>query len=181
MEKSLFQKNTPKEIQPTPHELIEPEIVHLKKGYSIRHGPKAKKGPSPWIVVTAFCGLAWLYLMDPVIHAWYKGEAIRTYLYLHNYDAGPSADNLIATQLFSPDEVLALNRQQGSFQDYYASPVAAEHQAQVIIDYLNNVRLLHEGRYETLDPVGRMRYALFIYPGIVLPTDWSFLDPSVGS
>jgi len=181
MEKSLFRRNLPKDPAPTPYELIEPEIVHLKKGYSIRYGPKGKKGPSPWVVGIAFCGLAWLYLMDPIIHAWYKGEAIRTYLYLHNYDAGPAANNLLATQLFTPDEVNALNRQQGSFQDYYSSPQDAERQAQTMIDYLARVRLLHEGKYETLDPVGRMRYALFIYPGILLPTDWSFLDPSVGS
>ena len=37
MEKSLFQKDTPKGPAPTPYELIEPEIVHLKKGYSIRY------------------------------------------------------------------------------------------------------------------------------------------------
>jgi len=76
MEKSLFRRNLPKDPAPTPYELIEPEIVHLKKGYSIRYGPKGKKGPSPWVVGIAFCGLAWLYLMDPIIHAWYKGEAI---------------------------------------------------------------------------------------------------------
>jgi hypothetical protein len=181
MEKSLFQKSTPKEAPPTPYELIEPEIVHLKKGYSIRHGPKAKKGAPPWVVGLALCGFVWLYLMDPILHAWYKGEAIRTYLYLHNYDSGPLADQLIASRIFTPDEVIALNRQQGSYQDYYSTPLVAERQARIIIDYLAKVRLLHEGRYETLDPVGRMRYALFIYPGILLPTDWGFLDPSVGS
>ena len=41
------------------------------------------------------------------------------------------------------------------------------------------VHLLHAGKYEQLDPVGRMRYLLFIRTGIVLPTQWSFLNPSV--
>jgi hypothetical protein len=180
MEKSLFHKNSPEEPSPTPYELIEPEIVHLKKGYSIRHGPKAKKRTPPWLVILAFCGLTWLYLMDPVLHAWYKGEAIRAYLYLHNYGSGPLAENLVATRIFTPDEVDTLNHRQGSFQDYYSSPGAADQEADVIINYLADVRLLHAGKYETLDPVGRMRYALFIYPGIVLPTQWSVLDPSVG-
>lgn len=101
MEKSLFQKKSPEGLSPTPYELIEPEIVHLKKGYAVRYGPKAQKRTPPWLVILAFCGLVWLYLMDPVLHAWYKGEAIRTYLYLHNYGTGPLADNLIATHIFS--------------------------------------------------------------------------------
>src|SRR5271170_22968 len=147
MEKSLFQKNTRKEQPPTPHELIEPEIVHLKKGYSIRHGPKAKKGTPAWVVVVAFCGLAWLYLMDPFLHAWYKGEAIRTYLYLHSYGTGPQVNALVATRIFSPEEVAALNRRGGSFQDYYASPEAASRQAATIINYMTTLQLLHDGKY----------------------------------
>jgi hypothetical protein len=180
MEKSLFHKKTPGNPSPTPYELIEPEIVHLKKGYSIRHGPRAERKAPPWLVILGFCGLAWLYLMDPVLHAWYKGEAIRTYLYLHNYGSGPLADNLIATKIFSPDEVNILNHRLGSFQDYYASPEAANRQAAAIIDYMTSLHLLHTGHYQQLDPVGRMRYLLFIRTGIVLPTDWSILDPSVG-
>ncbi len=42
-----------------------------------------------------------------------------------------------------------------------------------------NVKLLHAGKYQTLDPVGRARYLLFIKTGIFLPTEWSFLDPTV--
>jgi hypothetical protein len=177
---SLFRKNTPKGSSPTPYELIEPEIVHLKKGYSIRYGSRPPRKAPVWVLILAFCGLAWLYLMDPLLHAWYKGEAIRTYLYLHNYGGGPQADNLIATRIFSRDEVNVLNRRQGSFQDYYASPEAANRKAEAIINYMTAVHLLHAGKYQQLDPVGRMRYVLFIRTGIVLPTEWSFLDPSVG-
>jgi hypothetical protein len=180
MEKSLFRKSTPESPSPTPYELIEPEIVHLKKGYSIRHGPHAKAKTPPWLLILAFCALGWLYLMDPFYHAWYKGEAIRTYLYLHNYGTGSAATDLIATQIFSGDEVGTLNHRQGSFQDYYASPEAANREAEAIVQYMTNVRLLHAGKYQQLDPVGRMRYLLFIRPGLVLPTEWSFLDPSVG-
>ena len=57
MEKSLFQKKRPEDRPPTPYELIEPEIVHLKKGYSIRHGEKGKKKRPLWLVVLAFAGL----------------------------------------------------------------------------------------------------------------------------
>ena len=45
---------------------------------------------------------------------------------------------------------------------------------------MKDVHLLHEGQYKSLDPVGRMRYAIFIDLGIFLPTQWSFLDPAVG-
>jgi hypothetical protein len=180
MEKSLFHKKKAENPSPTPYELIEPEIVHLKKGYSIRHGPRAKPKTPPWLLILAICALGWLYLMDPFLHAWYKGEAIRTYLYLHNYGAGLLADSLVASQIFSPDEVTALNRRQGSFQDYYTSPEAANREAEAIIKYMTALHLLHAGKYQQLNPVGRMRYLLFIRTGIVPPTEWSFLDPSVG-
>ena len=181
MENSLFHKDTPEASPPTPYELIDHEIAHLKKGSSIRQGPGAKKKTLPWLVILALCGLGWLYVMDPFIHAWYKGEAVRTYLYLHNYGAGPLVNDLIATRIFSPDEMEALNRRNGSFQDYYASLEAANREAQTIIDYMTAVRLLHAGKYQQLDPVGRTRYLLFIRTGIVPPTDWNFLDPSVGN
>ena len=181
MEKSLFHKDTPRGPAPTPHELIEPEIDHLKKSSSVRHGPGAKKKRSPWLIILALCGLGWLYLMDPFLHAWYKGEAIRTYLYLHSYGAGPLANDLIATRIFSTYEIEALNRRQGSFQDYYASPEAANRQAQAIINYTTALRLLHAGKYQQLDPVGRTRYLLFIRTGIVPPTEWDFLEPSMGN
>jgi hypothetical protein len=123
--------------------------------------------------------LAWLYLMDPVIHAWYKGEGIRTYLYLHNYGTGTLSTELATSGLFTPDEIQTLDRRQGSFQDYYASPQAANDQAEAIVNYTAHVRDLHAGKYQGLDPVGRMRYLLFIRTGLVLPTDWSVLDPSI--
>jgi hypothetical protein len=176
---SLFRKKIAADRPPTPQELIEPEIVHLKKGYSIRHGEKGRNKRPPWLTLLAFGGLLWLYLMDPLFHAWYKGEAIRTYLYLHNYGTGSQAGNLAASGILASDEIQVLDRRQGSFQDYYKSPGAAEEQAQTIIDYMANLHLLHAGKYQTLDPVGRMRYLLFIRTGLVLPTDWTFLDPAL--
>ena len=77
MAKSLFQKNNTEGSAPTPRELIESEIVHLKKGSSVRYGNKSKPTTSHWLLILGICGLAWFYLMDPILHAWYKGEAIR--------------------------------------------------------------------------------------------------------
>jgi len=179
MENSLFRKDTSKGSPPTPYELIDSEIAHLKKGSSIRQGPGAKTNTHPWLIILGLCGLAWLYVMDPFLHAWYKGEAVRTYLYLHNYGTGPLLNDLIATRIFSPDEVEALNHRNGSFQDYYASPEAANREAQTILNYMTAVRLLHAGKYQQLDPVGRARYLLFIRTGIIPPTQWSVLDASV--
>jgi hypothetical protein len=180
MAKSLFQRNTPEKSPPTPRDLIAPEVAHLKRATSVRYGPKGKAKRPLWLVVLAFCGLAWLYLMDPIMHSWYKGEAVRTYLYLHNFGAGPMAGQLVASQILSTEEVTVLNHRTGAFQDYYSSPEAANREAQTIINYMANVRMLHSGNYEELDPVGRMRYLLFIWPGIVVPTQWDFLDPAVG-
>lgn len=183
MEKSLFHKNTPEEESSprSPYDLIGHEIAHLKKGTSVRHGNKVPKSAAPWLIVLALCGLTGLYIMDPVIHAWDKGEAVKVYLYLHNYGSGPDAAKLIATQILAPDEVETLNHRNGSFQDYFASPEAANRQAEAITGYMTTVKLLHAGKYQQLDPVGRTRYLLFIRPGIFLPTQWNFLDPTVGS
>jgi hypothetical protein len=181
MAKSLFQHAAAKNPTPSPYELIEPEIVHLQKGYSIRHGPKAGKKAPPWVMVIGFLGLAWLYLMDPIMHAWYKGEAARTYLYLHNYGTGDRAEKLAESQILSADDIKTLSHRTGSYQDYYSTPTAAAQEADDIIEYMNNVRLLHQGRYQQLDPVGRMRYLLFIRTNLFLPTSWDFLDPNVSS
>jgi hypothetical protein len=182
MEKSLFQNDSPEDKRtPTPMELIEKEVVHLKKGSSVRHGAKGASGSKPWIAMLALLGLAWLYLMDPILHAWYKGEAIHAYLYLHSFDAGPTAANLLASHILSEEDIETLNRRNDpSVRDYYKSPDVAVQRATVIIEYMAKVKLLHEGDYKTLDPVGRMRCVLFVRSGLVLPTDWSFLDPSVG-
>jgi hypothetical protein len=181
MAKSLFQKATAEKAPSSPYDKIESEIAHLKKGTSVRHGNKPRPRTPPWLVLLALFTLAWLYLMDPPMHAWYKGEAVHTVLYLHNYSAGPLADRLIATQILAPDEIETLNRRTGAFQGYYASPEAANKEATKIIDYMDGVRLLHAGKYEKLDPLGRMRYLLFIRTGLILPTRWDFLDPGVGN
>ena len=181
MEKSLFQKAAPRPNVPSPYELIEPEIVHLKKGYSIRYGPKAPKRAPPWVLVIGFLALAWFYLMDPIMHAWYRGEAVHTYLYLHNYGSGELASKLAATQILNADEINTLNHRQGSFQDYYSTPADAVKEANVIIKYMDDVKLLHSKNYQQLDPVGRLRYLLFIRTNLFLPTSWDFLDPGIGS
>ena len=181
MAKSLFQKDNTRGPAPSPRELIQPEIDHLKKGYSIRHAPGAKRKTSPWLVILALGALGWLYLMDPILHAWYKGEAIQTYLYLHDFGAGPQLVDLIATGILAPSEIEILNRRQGSFRNYYASPEAANREARAIIHYVTALRLLHAGKYEQLGPVCKLRYFLFIRTGLTPPMEWNMLDPSAGN
>ena len=183
MAESLFhRKSPPKAGPPTPYDLIEAEVVHLKKGkgYSVRYGPKPQK-KSLWLTVLGACGLAFLYLQDPMMHAWYKGDAIKAYLYLHNYGAGNEANQLAGCGILRPEEIATLNQQHGSYQDYYPTPASAAKEAMTIVSYTVSVKLLHSGRYEELDPLGRMRYLLFIRTGLVLPTQWDFLDPTVSS
>jgi hypothetical protein len=177
---SLFQrKPAGKPTSTSPYDLIQHEITHLKKGTTARHGNKPRKKMSLWLVALGACGLAWLYLMDPIEHAWYKGEAVKTYVYLHNYGVGKEADQLAGSGILAPEEVAELDQRHGSFQDYYATPKAAAQAATTIVSYMASVKLLHSGRYEQLGPVGRMRYLLFIRTGLFLPTSWDFLDPSV--
>ena len=177
---SLFHKDSPEEKKaPTPHDLIAKEVEHLKKGTSVRHGGASKNRNVPWLVVIGFVGLAWLYLMDPFYHAWYKGEAIRAYLYLHQYGGQPDIDALVGSHILSPQDIDVLNHRSGTYRDYYSSADDARKRVDVIVKYMNDVQLLHAEKYQTLDPVGRMRCVVFIRFGIVLPTDWAFLDPSI--
>jgi hypothetical protein len=181
MAESLFRRKTEEKQAPlTPHELIAHEVDHLKKRTTARHGNKPHRKYSIWLLVLVICALAGLWALDPIEHAWYRGDAISAYLYLHNYGAGKDADQLAACGILAPEEIGELNRRHGSYQDTYATPQAAARTAQTIVAYTNSVKQLHAGAYLNLDPVGRVRYYLFIRPGIYLPTSWNFLDPSLG-
>jgi hypothetical protein len=179
MGKSLFQKNSPEKSTPSPYDLIGPEIDHLKKGTSVRYGSKKTSSTPAWAMVIGFIGLAYLYFLDPVVHAWYLGDAVNAYLYLHNFGTTAQTNKLVASGIFTPEEVNVLNRRTGEFNTLYPSPSAANEQSEEIITYMANVHLLHEGKYESLDPIGRMRYLLFIKTGIYLPTEFKFLDPAI--
>jgi hypothetical protein len=125
------------------------------------------------------CGLGWLYLMDPILHAWYRSEAISAYLYLQSYGTGKDADELASSGILRPDEIVQLNRLHGSYQDYFSNPKAAAQEAQTIIAYMASVKQLHAGVYANLDAIDRLRYWLFIHHGILLPTSSDWLDPSI--
>jgi hypothetical protein len=177
---SLFQRrHEEKSGPPTPHELIAKEVEHLKKRPGTRHGTMPKRKASLWLIVLLICALLAFYLWDPMVHAWYKYDAISAYLYLHNYGTGKDVDQLATCGILKPNEITLLNRRQGSFQDTYASPAAAAKTAQAVIAYMKTVKQLHSGAYAGLDPFNSLRYQLFIRPGIYLPTAWDCLDPMV--
>jgi len=176
---SIFNKDPETLPPPTNLERIQGEITHLKKGKSARHKDGTKKSV-PWIFSLILCFLLGLYVMDPFVYAWHKSEAIRTYLYLHTYGAGSATGTLVASGIFSEDEIAAMNRKQGSYQDYFATPDLAALKATSIVNYMKGVRNLHEGNYDQLNPIGKLRCLLFVRTGIPLPINWSSLTPTVG-
>lgn len=182
MSDSLFRRN-PIETAPgpaTPQELIEKEVAHLKKKRgTARYGDKPVRRASIWGLVIVMCGIVWLYIMDPVLHAWYKGEAIHTYTYLHNFGTSEQATELATSGILRPEEIVELNRSQKTDKDYYATPRDALQTAHTIILYMNSVRKLHDGKYEKLDFIGTIRYDLFLRNGLPTPTAWDGLDPAV--
>ena len=175
---SLFRKDTSRPA-PSVYELIAAEVAHLNKRYSVRYGTAERGRTAQWVFGIAVCAVLGLFFMDPFFYALQKSDAIRTYLYLHNYDSGASADALVASGILNRDEALRLNQRQGVYQDYFASPDEAEKKSESIIAYMNSVRDLHNGRYEQLDPIGKLRYELFVRVGLMPPTHWSGLNPSV--
>ena len=184
MGESLFQRKPDAASAPTsltPHQMIEKEVEHLKKGKLARYGDKPVRKASIWLIVVTLCALVWLYIMDPVMHAWYKYEAAHAYRYLHNYGAGKEFAELAASGILSPEEIHQLDRSTQTDKDYYSTPRAGAQAAQTIVDYMASVKALHKGVYVNLDPVGRVRYTLFVRYGIIPPTSWNFLDPGIGN
>ena len=120
-----------------------------------------------------------LYALDPILFSYNRGDAIRVYLYLHNYGNDQQAQAVAACGLLLPGEVRELNKRQGSFQDYFNGTEAAEKRADSLIRYMNGVHALHENRYAELSPLNKLRYILFVKTGLTPPIRWDFLNSSV--
>lgn len=175
---SIFSKD-PTARALTVYDRIAPEITHLKKGGSVRDGSNAGSKTGAWAASIALGILLVLFFMDPFLYAMHKSDAIRAYLYLHNHDSTSATDALVASQIFSQDEIMAMNGRQGSFQNYFSSPAQAKHRAASIVGYMSGLHNLHYGDYPQLDPIGKLRYLLFIRVGLYPPTVWSGLNPSI--
>ena len=131
------------------------------------------------VIMNTGSGALLLYILDPIEHAWYKGDAVRAYLYLHNYGTGHDADQLAACGILRPEEIGELNLLHGSYQDYYTSPQSAAAQAQTIIGYMAQAKALRVGPYDSLNWLERVRYTLFVHDGLTPPAKWDFLDPGL--
>lgn len=169
-------------LGPYSRERIAPEIDHLRHRGTVRRADGKTSGGFRGagfiiLVVLIFLGL---FFMDPVLHAWHRGEAVRDYLYLHHFGSEPKARQLLATGIFSPAEIELLNRRQGSFQNYYSGPGHASRAADSIIRYLQGVSALQAGAYDRLNTLGKIRYQLFVRFGLHPPVSWNVLDPSIG-
>lgn len=175
---SIFSRALPTPA-PTLFDRLGPELEHLQKVTSVRYGTMAHKQSYGWAAAIAICSLLALYFMDPFIYAMHKYEAMQAYVYLHNHDSKSYTDALAATRMFSQDELDALNRQKATSADSNMSPREAEDKAATVVAYMKSVRDLHLGRYEGLDPIGKLRYLLFVRTGLIPPTEWSGLNPSV--
>ena len=181
MAQSLFQRKPaePQNKRVSPIELIEHEIDHVRRRASARHGTQPQRRASVWLLVLLISGALLLYILDPIEHAWYKGDAVRAYLYLHNYGTGHDADQLAACGILRPEEIGELNLLHGSYQDYYTSPQSAAAQAQTIIGYMAQAKALRVGPYDSLNWLERVRYTLFVHDGLTPPAKWDFLDPGL--
>jgi hypothetical protein len=178
---SIFGKDPANQPAPDVYarERIEQEIAHLKKKQSVRHGPDERKTLGIFVTFIILAVLGGLYAMDPFFYSWYKGDAIKAYLYLRSYSGDQKAQAIAATGIFTHSDLDILSHRQGSFQDYYASLEDAQKDADTIINFMNNVSKLRAGRYDDLGPVDKIRYNLFCRWGIMPPTQWSFLNPEI--
>jgi hypothetical protein len=175
---SIFSKD-PSSRNPTVLERIGPEISHLHKGgATAREGVRSSK-VGAWIASIGLISLLALFLMDPFLYAIHKSEAIRAYLYLHNYDSTAATHSLVSTGIFSKDEIMVMNDRHGSYQSYFSSPAEAEETAATVVGFMNGLHDLHNGHYLQLDAIGKLRYLLFVRIGLNPPTTWSGLNPSV--
>jgi hypothetical protein len=170
---------SPDRNSPYARELIEKEIDHLKKGRSTREAKEARRGRAGGTIFLVVVVLFTLYALDPFLFSYYRGDAIRVYLYLHNYGDDREAAALAACGLLRPGEVRELNQRQGAFQDYFNGTGPAEEKAAALIHYMDGVRALHKGDYAALSPLNKLRYILFVKTGLMPPIRWDFLNSSV--
>jgi hypothetical protein len=177
---SLFNNDPGNQPAPSAYsrERIEKEIGHLDKRTSVRHAEE-KRNRGRAAIIIAVLAFVSLYLMDPIVYSFARGDAIRAYLYLHHYGSDRKAQEILATGMFDASEIDHLNRRQGSFQNYFSSPPAADQAADKVLRYLKGVSDLHEGHYEHLDILGKIRYQLFVRWGLDPPMHWRIFDPSV--
>jgi hypothetical protein len=164
---------------PFRRDLIEKEIAHLKKGRSVRTAGAEARGFSRVVMIAAILGAVALYVMDPLFFAYHRGDAIRAYLYLHNYGNDHKAAELAHSGYLSEYEQQVLDKRLGSFQDYFVGTEAAEKKADALILYLKGVHDLHHDAYAALTPVNKLRYVLFVKTGLNPPVRWEFLNPSI--
>jgi len=164
---------------PYARELIEKEIEHLKKRKGVRTVEETKRAKWKIAVTLLVFGLLWLYTMDVFLFSYARGDAIHVYLYLHNYGSDAKAQTVAASGLLTPYEVKLLNHRQGAFQDYFNGTTQAEKKADDLIAYMDQMHALHEGRYDSLSVVNKVRYFLFIKTGLLPPTRWDALNSSI--
>ena len=178
---SLFDKD-PSQKDPLPAyatERIEKEIAHLKKKGSTRQGADERKTFAKLICFLAVVGFIWLFVMDPFLYAYYKGNAIRAYLYLHNYGDDAKAAQLQTYGILSSDDVAILNEKQGSFTDYFVGATPAKATVDDAVAYMKGVTDLRTGHYVALSPLNKVRYTLFFHFGLSTPEQWGILNPKV--
>jgi hypothetical protein len=160
-------------------ERIESEISHLRNPESTRSKKIEKYVLAWWMVSLAVIALLSLYFLDPVLHSYQKGSAIKTYLYLHTSGSDAKQKALADCGILSKDEIDLLDNHQGGSLDYFSSPQAAEQSADAIVAYCQSVKYLQNGQYDHLDPLNKFRYNLFGRWGIPMPTEWAALNPTV--
>jgi hypothetical protein len=179
---SLFNKDSEDKapLDAYSRERIEREIRHLSEKKSVRDG--SKNGPSHrgawWLTLLVLVLLA-LFFMDPALHAYHRGEAIRAYSYLHHFGSEKKARELLGTGIFTPNEVDLLNSRQGAFQNYYSGPMEGAAAADSVIHYLDGVANLQRSDYAKLGWLNKLRFQLFFHFGMTTPTDWPILDPTI--
>lgn len=164
---------------PFSRELIEKEIEHLKKRRGVRSAQDTERAWGKALLGLAVVALFWLYAMDPFFFSYNRGDAIRVYLYLHNYGNDAQARAVATCGLLTPSEVVQLDHRAGSFQDYFNGTGPAERKAAELEAYMDQVRALHQGRYESLSLVNKLRYFLFVKTGLIPPIRWQALNSSI--
>ena len=174
---SIFNRGTTAHV-PTIFERIGPEIQHLERAATARDGSQTSK-MGAWTASIALFFLLALFVMDPFLYAMHKSHAIHAYLYLHNYDSASATQSLANSGIFTQGEITVLNTQDGSYQNSFASPEQAEETAASVVEFMKGLHALHYGEYAQLDPIGKLRYLLFVRIGLYPPTAWSGLNPSV--
>ncbi len=160
-----------------PYESIQSEIAHLKKSSLAPSFGHRALSALQFLGIVLFLGIVGLYFMDPFAYAIEKRRAFRIYSYLKNFGTSDSLQNLVSTNIFTPEEIHILDVNTDDSRRFFGTTLEAEEASREVISYMIDLEAMKTGNLAKASWLAHLRYNLFGHFGISTPQPWRWLNP----